>query len=286
MRPPAHPTREVCHTSRSRASATRHERAISVVPVPPRRFAPRVLRPSRVRRTCHAGCYVWPGDRPRSPRATSSVVGDVERPRCSDAPGDLAASRLARSPMPTAASGLCHAACLSSKTRTATRHAKPSGSSHAQPWSVMQTVIPRAMKTPRCSRNLLRSQVPRQRPMRNAAKRRVRFLVPCRRGRRPRRRVRAGSAAKRLPWSRATLDTSASSATPFFNPCLGTKCLPQKGVAFGHLNAAHWRLIFTRAIRKGGLPISSDARRLGQQSTGCASGASCQHTLCGVLHCH
>lgn|GEM_PF-4140278 len=57
-------------------------------------------------------------------------------------------------PMPTPASGLCHAACLSSKTRTATRHAKPSGSSHARPSSVMRTVIPRAMKTPRCSRKL------------------------------------------------------------------------------------------------------------------------------------
>ena len=45
--------------------------------------------------------------------------------------------------------------------------------------------------TPRCSRNLLRSQVPRQRPMRNAAMRRSRLLVPCRRGRRPRQSCRS-----------------------------------------------------------------------------------------------
>ena len=37
--------------------------------------------------------------------------------------------------------------------------------SHAQPGSVMLTVVPRTTKTPRCSRNLLRSQVPRQRPL-------------------------------------------------------------------------------------------------------------------------
>ena len=88
----------------------------------PRRCRAVGLRLSRVRRTCHAGCYVWPEDRPRSPRATSSVVGDVERPRCSDAPGDLAASRLAPSPMPTPASGLCHRTC------GAKFCAKPSGS--------------------------------------------------------------------------------------------------------------------------------------------------------------
>jgi len=55
---------------------------------------------------------------------------------------------LARSPVPTPASGLCHAACSSSKTRTATRHAKPSGSSHAQPLTVMPTVLPRFLQTP------------------------------------------------------------------------------------------------------------------------------------------
>ena len=91
-------------------------------------------------------------------RASCSVVGDVKRPRHGNALPILAAARLARSPMPTPASGLCHAACLSSKTRTATRHAKPSGSSHAQPLSVLPTLIPRAMKTPRCSRNLLEAK--------------------------------------------------------------------------------------------------------------------------------
>jgi len=130
--------------------------------------------------------------------------------------------------------------------------------SHAQPGSVLQKVIARAPKTPRCSRNLLRSQVPRQRPMRNAARtRRARFVFPCRRERRPRRRIRAGSAAKRLPWCRATLDSSGSSATPFFNPCSGTtgiaalrrvrKCRPQKGVAFGHFTAAEGRPALNRA---------------------------------------
>ena len=34
---------------------------------------------------------------------------------------------------------------------------------------------------------------------------------------------------------------------PFFNPCFGTKCRPQKGVAFGHINAADWRLSGSRA---------------------------------------
>ena len=58
-----------------------------------------------------------------------------------------------------------------------THHAKPS-SSPAQPWSVMSTVLPRFLQTPACSRNL-RSQVPRQAPMRNAAMRRARFPVPC-----------------------------------------------------------------------------------------------------------
>ena len=49
--------------------------------------------------------------------------------------------------------------------------------SPAQPWSVMPTVRPRFLQTPACSRNL-RSQVPRQAPVRNAAMRRARFLVP------------------------------------------------------------------------------------------------------------
>jgi len=40
-----------------------------------------------------------------------------------------------------------------------------------------------------------------------------------------------------------TLDSSGYSATPFFNPCSGTKCLPQNGVAGGHINAAEWRLL-------------------------------------------
>jgi len=52
--------------------------------------------------------------------------------------------------------------------------------------------------TPRCSRNLLRSQVPRQRPMRNAAMRRVQFVVPCRRERRPRRHPHRVNACRRL----------------------------------------------------------------------------------------
>ena len=43
-----------------------------------------------------------------------------------------------------------------------------------------------------------RSQVPRQRPMRNAAMRRVQFVVPCRRQRRPRRHLHRVNACRRL----------------------------------------------------------------------------------------
>jgi len=154
-RPMVHSTtRGVSHTPQPRASAesSRHERAISkiapettalrAVHYYPPRFAcrgstavPRAPDVSRV-------LLVGPVNRPGSPRATSSLVGDVERPRCSDALGVLAASRLARSPMPTPASGLCHRTC------GAKFCAKPSGSSHAQPLTVMPTLIPRATKTP------------------------------------------------------------------------------------------------------------------------------------------
>ena len=51
---------------------------------------------------------------------------------------------------------------------------------------------------PRCSRNLLGSQVPRQRPVRNAAMRRVHLLVPCRRERRPRQSCRPRDEARGL----------------------------------------------------------------------------------------
>ena len=44
-----------------------------------------------------------PSLRSGTSRARCSVVGDVERPQCSDALGDLAATPLARSPMPTVA---------------------------------------------------------------------------------------------------------------------------------------------------------------------------------------
>jgi hypothetical protein len=113
------------------------------VPAPAPLHAVRVRQRS-CRRRRHAPCLAAPGVplryrlpacaatvtgrassslRSGTSRASCSVVGDVERPRCSDALGDLVASRLVRSPVPTPASGLCHAACLSSKTRTATRHA-------------------------------------------------------------------------------------------------------------------------------------------------------------------
>lgn len=118
-------------------------------------------RPPASASRCHASCSY-----PHPPRQllrgrrcrTSSTRQRASHPR-----------GFAARPIPDADARLraCHAACLSSQTRTATRPAKPSGSSHAQPESVMQTVIPRAMKTPRCSRNLLRSQVPRQRPLRS-----------------------------------------------------------------------------------------------------------------------
>ena len=54
-----------------------------------------------------------------------------------------------------------------------------------------------------------------------------------------------------------TLDSSGSSATPFFNPCSGTKCLPQNGVAGGHITVS---AIWSRhsAQHDGGSP-SGDA---------------------------
>ena len=153
--------------------------------------------------------------------------------------------------------------------------------SHAQPGSVMLTVVPRATKTPRCSRNLLRSQVPRQRPLRcGFATSTLRSccspppspasptkttpaelswsLLPARRSRAfdaahaPHQRLvqacapghpdESGFRGVEHPASQAgKLDSSGSSATPFFNPCSGTKCRPQKGVvplSRVHFNAA------------------------------------------------
>jgi len=143
--PPRHPARlapplrgvtfRACHPSgHLPRQATRQRFALSCVlllPHPPRQ------------RSCHGGCF------PRAPhlsrdvllsslrsgtsRASCSVVGDVERPRHGDALPHP--RRFAARPIPDADARLraCHAACLSSKTRTATRHANPSGSSHAQP---------------------------------------------------------------------------------------------------------------------------------------------------------
>ena len=147
------------------------------------------------RPACAAACMARASSSLRSgtSRASCSVVGDVVRPRCSNALSDLAAARLARSPMPTPASGLCHAACLSSKTRTATRHAKPSGSSHAQPLTVMPPLIP-ALQRPRpvtLAAGREEQQV-RRSPMR-CRYRDLDLLVPCRRPRRPR-MSRAGQA--------------------------------------------------------------------------------------------
>jgi hypothetical protein len=93
---------------------------------------------------------------------TSSMQRRARRPR----------RYAARSiPMPTPASGLCHRTC------GAKFCAKP-GSSHAQPWSIMRTVIPRATR-PRLALRLRSSLVPAPRP--------------CRRPRRPR-MSRAGQA--------------------------------------------------------------------------------------------
>jgi len=76
-------------------------------------------RPPASAPRCHASCSypqppctapvtgrASPSLRSGTSRASCSVVGDVERPRCRNALPILAASRLARSPMPTPASGL------------------------------------------------------------------------------------------------------------------------------------------------------------------------------------
>ena len=53
------------------------------------------------------------------------------------------------------------------------------GESHAQLWSAMLTVVARAFKTPACHDGCEEEEQPsRQAPMRNAALRRARFVVP------------------------------------------------------------------------------------------------------------
>jgi len=86
-------------------------------------------------------------------------------------------------------------------TKSSTEHATASGKGVAIATSTLRSCYaPTALHlllqvravplAPRCSRNLLGSQVPRQRPVRNAAMRRARLLVPCRRERRPRQSCR------------------------------------------------------------------------------------------------
>jgi len=73
---------------------------------------------------------------------------------------------------------------------------------------------------------------------------------------------RSGFRGVEHPASQAgKLDSSASCATPFFNPFVGTtgfaalrrvkKCPPQKGVAFGHLTVS---AMAGAALRDGGTP--------------------------------
>ncbi len=94
----------------------------------------------------------------------------------------------------------------------------------------MTTVVARALKTPRCSRNLLEAKFRANAPNGVAV---ATSAIPAdtlsagrahKTAHAPRQRLAqagAGSAAKRLSWCRAMLDPSALLTPPFSNPCFG-----------------------------------------------------------------
>ncbi len=258
-----------CRPGRSYARRWRGSRYVSPVPAaaPRPRSAPRRPRPAGRRAVTsfrHAPCLAAPGVplryrlpacaapvtgrassslRSGTSRARCSVVGDVKRPRHGNALPILAAARLARSPCRRPPPPLSHklrsvAGGAKVVAEVGSLCASGSGSSHAQPLSVMPTLIPRAKKTPRCSRNLLEAKfranapcgTPRGRgvlvslspaavpggPDTDHASKAVMVCASCpgalapsmrhlHRAKRWRRLV-AGSAAKRLPWCRAWRD--------------------------------------------------------------------------------
>jgi hypothetical protein len=172
--------------------------------------------------------------------------------------------------------------------------ASGSGSSHAQPLSVMPTLIPRAMKTPRCSRNLLEAKfranapcgTPRGRgvlvslspaavpggPDTDHASKAVMVCASCpgalapsmrhlHRAKRWRRLV-AGSAATRLPWCRAWRD--------FFESLTGSPQALSAAAVTALLDAAK-RRVDGRAVRRH--PLRLRASRSG--ATGRPGSKSC-----------
>ena len=249
---PQGPRQQSCHGPCSRPVPPVPAWSVMPYPQPPRQ------------RSCHGGCY--PGPAPLH-----------------------AAARLARSPCRRPPPPLSHklrsvAGGANVVAEVGSLCASGSGSSHAQPWSIMRTVIARFLKTPRCSRNLLEAKfranapcgTPRGRgvlvslspaavpggPDTDHASKAVMVCASCpgalapsmrhlHRAKRWRRLV-AGSAAKRLPWCRAWRD--------FFESLTGSPQALSAAAVTALLDAAK-RRVDGRAVRRH--PLRLRASRSG-----------------------